>query len=291
MKFVNFQLDNQIHLGIKKDHGIIDVKKAAETYSLEVPTMMEEVIEGGDEVLSKLRELAVQANPTVSEEGLVYVPVVTKPEKIICVGLNYVDHAKESKMDIPDYPVLFSKFNNALAAHNQLISLPKDAEKFDYEAELVIVIGKEASKVSKEDALSYVFGYTVGNDFSARDLQFRTGQWLLGKSCDDFAPIGPYLVTRDEIDPQNLDVKCTVNGELRQAANTRDMIFDCATIISYVSQFMTLKPGDIIYSGTPDGVILGNPEEKQKWLKPGDEVIVSIENIGELVNVLGNYTE
>ena len=228
-----------------------------------------------------------QAEPTVVEEGLVYAPVVTKPEKILCVGLNYVDHAKESNMDIPAYPVLFSKFNNALAAHNQTISLPKDGEKFDYEAELVIVIGKEASKVTKEDALSYVFGYTVGNDFSARDLQFRSGQWLLGKSCDDFAPIGPYLITSDEIDPQNLEVKCTVNGEVRQSANTRDMIFDCATIISYVSQFITLKPGDIIFSGTPDGVILGYPEENQQWLKPGDEVIVSIERIGELVNVVG----
>ena len=192
MKFVNFQSGNQIRLGIKTDQGIIDVEKAAAACSLEVPITIEEVIEGGDVVLSKLVELTGQAEPTVVEEGLVYAPAVTKPEKILCVGLNYVDHAKESNMDIPAYPVLFSKFNNALAAHNQTISLPKDGEKFDYEAELVIVIGKEASKVSKEDALSYVFGYTVGNDFSARDLQFRSGQWLLGKSCDEFAPIGPY---------------------------------------------------------------------------------------------------
>ena len=287
MKFINFLSDNQIYLGIKTDQGIIDVKKTAEAYSLEVPSTIEGVIEGGKGVLSKLNELAGQAEPNALEEGLVYAPVVTKPEKIICVGLNYVDHAKESNMDIPTYPVLFSKFNNALAAHNQTISLPKDAQKFDYEAELVIVMGKEASKVSKEEALSYVFGYTVGNDFSARDLQFRSGQWLLGKSCDEFAPIGPVLVTSDEMNPQNLDIKCTVNGELRQSANTRDMIFDCATIISYVSQFMTLKPGDIIFSGTPDGVILGNPEDKQRWLKSGDEVMVFIEKIGELVNKVG----
>ena len=202
-----------------------------------------------------------------------YAPVVTKPEKIICVGLNYADHAKEANMDIPDYPVLFSKFNNALAAHKQVISLPKKAEKFDYEAELVIVMGKEATKVSKEEALSYVFGYTVGNDFSARDLQFRTGQWLLGKSCDDFAPIGPYIVTSDEIDPQNLEISCKVNGEIRQSAHTRDMIFDCATIISYLSQYMTLKPGDLIFTGTPEGVIVGYPEEQQQWLKSGDEVL------------------
>lgn len=286
MKFVNFQVDQQIRLGMKTNQGIIDVKQAAESYSLEVPTTIEEVIQGGEDTLVKLGELAEQAKPTVTEEEMVYAPVVTKPEKIICVGLNYVDHAKESNMDIPTYPVLFSKFNNSLAAHHQTITLPKDAEKFDYEAELVIVMGKEASKVAKEEALSYVFGYTVGNDFSARDLQFRTGQWLLGKSCDDFAPIGPYLVTSDEINPQNLSVQCTVNGEVRQSANTRDMIFDCATIISYVSQFITLKPGDMIYSGTPDGVILGYPEENQQWLKPGDKVCISIESIGHLENIL-----
>lgn len=287
MKFVNFQWDNQIRLGIKTTQGIIDVKKAAEAYSMEVPATIEEVIDGGEAVLSKLTKLVEQAEPSVKEEGLVYAPAVTKPEKIICVGLNYIDHAKESNMDIPSHPVLFSKFNNALAAHHQAISLPEDGEKFDYEAELVIVIGKQAVKVSKEEALSYVFGYTVGNDFSARDLQFQSGQWLLGKTCDDFAPVGPYIVTSDEIDPQNLAIKCIVNGEVRQSANTRDMIFDCATIISYVSQFITLKPGDIIFSGTPDGVILGEPEENQKWLKPGDEVMVSIESIGELVNKVG----
>ena len=189
-------------------------------------------------------------------------------------------------MDIPTSPIIFSKFNNALAAHNQKIPLPKNAEKIDYEAELVIVMGKEAVNVSKEDALSYVFGYTVGNDLSARDLQFRTSQWLLGKSCDSFAPIGPYLVTADELDPNSLDISCKVNGSLRQSANTKDMIFDCATIISDLSQHMTLKPGDIIFSGTPDGVILGYPEEKQEWLKSTDIVEISIENIGTLVNVL-----
>ncbi len=287
MKFVNFQSGNGIRLGIKTDQGIIDIKKAAAAHSLEIPSTIEGVIAEGEGVLATLAQLTQKDVETISEEKIHYAPVVTKPEKIICVGLNYIDHAKESQMDIPTSPLLFSKFNNALAAHGQAISLPKDAEQFDYEAELVIVMGKEASKVSKEDALSYVFGYTVGNDFSARDLQFRTGQWLLGKSCDDFAPIGPYVVTRDGIDVQNLEVKCTVNGELRQSANTRDMIFDCATIISYVSQYMTLKPGDLIFSGTPEGVILGYPTERQQWLKPGDKVIVSIESIGELVNVVG----
>jgi len=286
VKLINFKVEEQIHLGIKTEKGIIDVEQAATLLSLELPTTMEQVIAGGDEALSQLTELTKLEVSTISEEELVYAPCITQPEKIICVGLNYVDHAKESNMEIPTSPVLFSKFNNTLAAHNQMIRLPKNAEKFDYEVEMVIVIGKEAKNVSKDEALSYVFGYTVGNDLSARDLQFRSGQWLLGKTCDHFGPIGPYLVTADELDPTNLNIQCSVNGEVRQSANTRDMIFDCATLVSYLSEHMTLKPGDIIFSGTPEGVILGYPEDQQVWLKPGDEVQVSVENIGTLVNLL-----
>jgi 2-keto-4-pentenoate hydratase/2-oxohepta-3-ene-1,7-dioic acid hydratase in catechol pathway len=286
VKFIQFKVGEQIRLGIKTENGIIDVEQTASLLSLELPMNMEQVIAGGEEVLKQLAELTKQEVSLISEEEMVYAPCMTQPEKIICVGLNYADHAKESNMDIPTYPVLFSKFNNALAAHNQVISLPKNAEKFDYEVELVIVIGKEAVNVSKDEALSYVFGYTVGNDLSARDLQFRSGQWLLGKTCDHFGPIGPYLVTADELDPSNLNIECKVNGEVRQSANTRDMIFDCATLVSYLSQHITLKPGDIIFSGTPEGVILGYPEAKQVWLKSGDEVQVSVENIGTLVNVL-----
>lgn len=286
MKFINFQTEDQIRLGIKTDRGIIDIVQAAEAYSLDMPTKIEDVIAGGDKALKQLTELLEKEMAYLSEEELVYAPSLTNPEKIICVGLNYVDHAKESSMDIPSSPVLFSKFNNTLAAHNQTIELPKSAEKFDYEVELVIVIGKEAANVSKEEALSYVFGYTVGNDLSARDLQFRSGQWLLGKSLDNFGPIGPYLVTADEIDPSDLDIECKVNGVVKQSANTRDMIFDCATLISYISQHMTLKPGDIIFSGTPEGVVLGYPEDQQEWLKSGDEVQVSVKQIGTLVNIL-----
>lgn len=288
MKLVNFKVGEQIRLGIKSNKGIIDVAKAkaAEGYSLEIPSTIEQVIEGGEKSLLQLAELMKREIETIPEETIVYAPSVTNPEKILCVGLNYISHSEESKMDIPTSPVLFSKFNNALAANNQIVSLPKSAEKFDYEAELVIVIGKEAANVSKEEALSYVFGYTAGNDLSARDLQFRTPQWLLGKTCDHFAPIGPYLVTADEVDASNLEIKCKVNGVVRQSGNTRDMIFDCATIVSYISSYMTLKPGDIIFTGTPSGVILGYPEDKQQWLKSGDEIVVSIEKIGDLVNVL-----
>ena len=286
MKFVNFKVGEQIHLGIKVEKGIIDVAAASKDYALDVPTTIEQVIESGQYGLSQLAELVKKEVQTITEEKTVYAPCVTNPEKILCVGLNYVSHTSEAKVEIPTSPVLFSKFNNALAAHNQIIQLPTIAEKFDYEAELVIVIGKEAVKVTKEDALSYVFGYTAGNDLSARDLQFRTSQWILGKTCDYFAPIGPYLVTADEINPNNLDIRCEVNGDQRQSANTCDMIFDCATIVSYASQYMTLKPGDIIFTGTPGGVIIGYPEKDQRWLKCGDEIKVSIEKIGTLFNVL-----
>lgn len=286
MKLLNFKVDGQIRLGIKLEQGILDVKKVGTDYSLTVPTTMEEVIAGGEHALLQLMELTHRKFQLIPEEEISYAPCVIKPEKIICVGLNYSSHSEECKIDIPTSPILFSKFNNALAAHQQLITLPNSAEKFDYEAELVIVIGKKASNVTKETALSHVFGYTIGNDLSARDLQFRTGQWLLGKTCDDFAPIGPYLVTSNEIDPTNLTIQCEVNGTLRQSSNTSNMIFDCATIVSYISQHMTLQPGDIIFSGTPSGVILGYPENEQQWLKAGDQVTVSIEKIGTLSNIL-----
>ena len=157
MKLIHFQVGEQIRLGIKTEKGIIDVEQAAQTFSLELPMNMEQVIAGGEKALTQLRDLTKQEVSFLLEEEIVYAPCVTRPEKIICVGLNYADHAKESNMEIPTYPVLFSKFNSALAAHNQTISLPKTAEKFDYEAELVIVIGKEAANVSKDEALSYVF--------------------------------------------------------------------------------------------------------------------------------------
>lgn len=286
MKLVNFKVGEQIKLGIKVEQGIIDAAKAAEDYSLRIYTTIEEVIEGGEEALSQLDELTKKEIETIPEETIIYAPPVIKPEKILGLASNYREGSEKSGIDTPKLPVVFSKFNNALAANNQIISLPKNAEKIDYEAELVVVIGKEAKDVCKEEALSYVFGYTAGNDLSARDLQRITHQWLLGKNCDNFAPIGPYLVTADEIDAENLEIKCKVNGVLRQSGNTRDMIFDCAKIVSYISSYMTLRPGDIIFTGTPDGAISTYPQDKQQWLKSGDEIVVSIEKIGDLSNVL-----
>ncbi len=283
MKLLNFNHDGEIRLGIKTEQGIID-----STTIFDNQMTMEEVISQGTEGVTNLQNAIQDATVSyVDESTLTFAPIVTKPEKIICVGLNYAKHAAEANLPIPTTPVLFSKFNNALAAHQEIIELPKNGEKFDYEAELVIVIGKTAKNVSEEDALDYVFGYSVGNDFSERSFQFRTSQWLLGKTGDKFAPVGPYLVTADEInDVHNLQIECKVNGVTRQSENTKDMVFDCSEIVSYASQYMTLEPGDLIYTGTPSGVIVGYPEEKQIWLKSGDEITISIENIGTLTNVL-----
>lgn len=286
MKLLNFRKGNETRLGIKTEKGIIDVENAAYANSMKAPVTMEQVISGGERALKELKEILKKDDEPVDEKNIIYAPCITNPEKILCVGLNYKPHAEECEMKIPEEPVIFSKFNNALSAHNDTVKLPKAAYKFDYEAELVIVMGKEAKNISAADALSYVFGYTTGNDLSARDLQFVSGQWLLGKTCDGFAPIGPYLVTADEVDPCNLAIQCEVNGKILQSSNTSCMIFNCAAIVSYISKFMTLKPGDVIYSGTPNGVVLGYPEHQQVWLKSGDKITVMIEKIGSLTTTL-----
>ncbi|MFZ5943158.1 MAG: fumarylacetoacetate hydrolase family protein [Bacillota bacterium] len=288
MKLVAVLEDKNYGIGIQTEQGILNLSKAAARFNIQVPGNIMDIIkdwEAQNSVILKIIDLALH-DPSglfYNEENIVYGPCVTNPEKIICVGLNYRQHAIESNMPIPTYPLLFSKFNNSLAAHGGTIKIPSVVEKMDYEVELVIVIGQVTHNVSEEEALSKVFGYCTGNDLSARNLQFRTNQWLLGKTLDGFAPIGRYLVTADEInDPNNLALETLVNGEIRQSYNTNDMIFDCKFLISYISKHMTLKPGDIIFTGTPQGVIMGYPEDKQIWLKPGDEVITRIEKLGDL---------
>jgi len=278
MKLLTFQHDNSLRLGIRTAKGVIDVEAAG------VALTMDAVIRGGAEATTALQALVDGfSGPYLAEESLTLGPCVGTPEKIVCVGLNYRSHVGESGMAIPETPVLFSKFNNALAAAGEAILLPGNATQYDYEVEVGLVMGKEARYVSEENALDYVFGYFTANDLSARDLQFRTNQWLLGKTPDKFFPNGPYLVTADEVgDPQNLTLSCWVNGESRQHSNTSHMIFSMAKIISYASQYMTLKPGDVISTGTPEGVILGMPEKV--WLKSGDEVVSEVEGLGRLVN-------
>ncbi|AXI09971.1 FAA hydrolase family protein [Oceanobacillus zhaokaii] len=208
---------------------------------------------------------------------------ISSPGKIICVGKNYADHVAEMQSDIPEYPVLFAKFNNALIGPEDAIETSDVTKKLDYEVELALVIGKEATKVKREEALSYIAGYTIGNDTSARDLQKRTPQWLQGKTLDRCTPIGPWVVTGDEIsEPGNLAIRSFVNGMERQSSNTSHLIFDIPFLVEFISNLITLNPGDIILTGTPDGV--GFAMDPPQFLKDGDVVALEIEKIGRMEN-------
>ncbi len=206
-----------------------------------------------------------------------------KPGKVICVGRNYAEHAAETGSDVPDRPQLFAKFANAIVGPRDDVIHPRITEALDYEAELVAVIGRRASQVPESRALDVVLGYTCGNDISARDLQFGDTQWLRGKSLDSFAPMGPWIVTADEIpDPQSLAIRCVVNGETRQDDTTANMIFSVAQIIAFVTEAITLDPGDVIFTGTPQGVGFGM--DPKRYLTVGDHVQVEIDGIGTLAH-------
>lgn len=292
MTFVTIRKQGEYRLGVKTEKGILDVKAASRLLRKKVPVSIDDLIRRGDQGLTGLVRSALKSTKAkgifLDEDTMEFGPCVTNPGKIMLLGFNYRTHAMEIKTPVPTSPLLFSKYNNSLNSHNGVIRLPADvAFKFDYEAELVVVMGRTAHRVSEPEAKSCVFGYCIGNDFSARDLQFKTSQFLLGKTCDGFAPIGPYLVTADQIpDPHNLAIECYVNGERRQSGNTGDMIFNVPAIISYTSQHLTLDPGDIIFTGTPEGVIFGMPPEKQEWLKAGDKVTSVIEKLGTLTFTL-----
>ena len=213
-------------------------------------------------------------------------PPVPAPEKIFCIGLNYRDHAIETGSPIPSEPVVFSKFATALVGHGQAIELPRIAHKVDYEAELVVVIGRGGKEIVVEQAMDHVFGYTCGHDVSARDWQKGRpgGQWLLGKSFDTFAPVGPCIVTKEELpDPSDVRVRMELNGETVQNSTTAQLIFDIPTTVAHLSKFITLKPGDLIFTGTPPGV--GDAKDPPVYLKSGDRCSVIIDRIGTLTNV------
>jgi len=292
MQLLTYRNQDGLHLGVRTERGVVDVAQAgiaAGAHAAAIPTTMAEVIAGGPAVLSVLESLvaAAQADSSLQldESELNIGPCVPTPGKIICIGLNYRRHAEESGMKVPTAPVLFSKFNNVLAAHGDDVPIPPDTAQMDYEAELALVIGASGRHIAEADALDHVFGYFNANDVSARDLQMLSGQWLLGKTPDGFLPIGPYLVTSDEIaDPHNLRITCTVNGELRQDSSTGDLIFNIPQIISYISRYVTLQPGDIISTGTPEGVALGRPDKP--WLRPGDVMTIAIDGLGSLTNRL-----
>ncbi|MFK7778185.1 MAG: fumarylacetoacetate hydrolase family protein [Gimesia sp.] len=249
-----------------------------------LPRSLKEVLalEGGLELARKAASQAEQANK--QKTGTLLAPLPS-PGKVLCIGLNYRDHAEETGMPLPDEPVCFSKFSSAVTGSGFPIRIPSAAKEVDYEAELVVVIGKTCRNVSETDAPRYIAGYMNGHDVSARDWQIGRpgGQWLLGKTADTFAPTGPYLVTADEInDANNLPIKLTLNGKVMQNSNTDKFIFTIEQVIQFVSQIMTLEPGDIIFTGTPPGV--GMARKPPVYLQPGDQAVVEIQGLGTLQN-------
>ncbi|HKI46280.1 MAG TPA: fumarylacetoacetate hydrolase family protein [Balneolales bacterium] len=245
---------------------------------------MLDLIQAGTGKLESLAEVLKTASCSNSLDRENLDAPLNNPSKIVAIGLNYVDHASESKMELPESPLVFTKFPSSITAPFGSIRIPENlTNEVDYEAELGVVIGRKAKNVPLNQALSYVFGYTVLNDVSARDLQFGDKQWVRGKSLDTFCPMGPFIITADEIpDPQNLEIGCSVNGQTLQDANTKDMIFNVADLISQLSYSFTLEPGDIIATGTPSGV--GFSRKPPVLLKPGDTVKTWVKGIGELVN-------
>ncbi len=274
MKLIRLGNSGEEKSGIQLEDGKrIDVSTFGEDYN-------EQFFEtNGLERLQKWVEENGSNCPVISEEIRLGSPTC-RPSKIVCVGLNYAKHATEAGMEIPKEPVLFFKATSAIVGPNDDLVIPKGSKKTDWEVELAIVIGKKASYVSKADALDYVAGYVLHNDYSEREFQLeKDGQWVKGKSCDTFAPLGPFMATKDEIkNPNNLNLWLKVNDEMLQNSNTSDFVFNIQEVVSYISEFMTLLPGDIISTGTPSGVGLGlNPS---RFLKAGDVVELGIEGLG-----------
>ncbi len=289
MKFMTFAQNGIMKIGLLMPEGILDlaVAKAGEGIAGDFPKTLLELIEAGDESLLMVQKLAKikKRQYTVPESEAKLLAPIPRPRKnVFCIGKNYVDHVNEMSGDLPKHPVVFSKPpTTVIGPEMEIDSHPGVTEQLDYEGELAVVIGKKAKSVKKERAFDYVFGYTIVNDVTARDKQRTHGQWLLGKSFDTFCPMGPVLVHKSELkNPQNLQIRTRVNGEVRQSSNTSLMIFDIPTLIATITAGTTLEPGDIIATGTPSGV--GKGFTPPRFLKPGDVVEVEIEGIGVLCN-------
>lgn len=236
----------------------------------------------GDAAIEKAKSLFADAGAPKLEDVKLHAPV-PKPDKFICIGLNYRDHAIESGMDIPELPTVFTKYPNAICGHGDDVVLPSVSKQVDYEAEFAFVIGKRCKNVPAEDWKDVVFGYTIVHDVSARDYQLATSQWTIGKTFDTFGPMGPTLVSKDEIeDPHNLRISLDLNGKTLQDSNTSQFVFDIPYLVNYLSTVMTLEPGDVISTGTPPGV--GFARKPPIFMQPGDEAVVKIEGLGELRN-------
>lgn len=280
MRLVTFRVGNgAARAGALTDHGVVDLLAADPT----LPSDVLGLIQGGPETLDRART-AAQAGTAMPLDAVTLLAPIARPPKIVCIGVNYADHAAEAGRALPRWPSVFLKAPSCVIGPNDSIVRPPTTEQLDYEIELAVVIGKRAKSVPREEALGYVVGYTIMNDVSARDLQLgKDGGIILGKNFDTSAPFGPCLTLADEIpDPSHLQLRTWVNGELRQNGNTHTLIFDVPAIIAFLTQQLTLEPGDVIATGTPAGVGLGL--KPQVWLQPGDHLRMEIEGIGVLEN-------
>lgn len=280
MKLSNIHVGAETHVALLTERGAVDATAAGLSCGLD------EVIAGEGRVC--LEAIAADKDLPVLDVGCCrFANLIMRPAKLLCVGLNYSEHAANCGEKTTAKPTIFSKFPDSLSHEGAEISLPAWETSYDYEAELVVVIGKDAWNVSEEEASACIFGYTCGNDLSIRDVQMRTTQWLLGKAWKDAGPCGAWITTADSYDPAAPHyVRSYVNGELRQNGLTSQMIFSCAELVSYISQYIPLAPGDLIFTGTPSGVIAEKKPDERVWLKQGDTVRVEIEGLGSLTNRL-----
>lgn len=277
MKLCNINTASGVHLAAEINGSLCDLTAAG--FSGDMDSLIRG--EGRDE-LDKL--IASGLEPVRGEVS--FANVVNNAGKLLCVGLNYYAHASGAHEAVQSEPVIFCKMANSLTHSGASVELPPWEDSYDYEAELVIVIGRHAWGVAEKDAGEYIFGFTCGNDLSCRVPQKRSGQWLIGKALPGFGPCGAYIVTADGFDYRGRDVKSFVNGELMQHGNTDEMMFSCEKIVSYVSHYIALEPGDLIFTGTPSGVQLEKSPEVRRWLRPGDRVDVEIDGIGVLTNYM-----
>ncbi|XP_048208286.1 fumarylacetoacetate hydrolase domain-containing protein 2 [Perognathus longimembris pacificus] len=285
MRLVQFQAPHLTgpHLGLESGsgEGIINLSAFDST----LPKTMMQFLEQGEAALSVARRALTAPLPVLPRSEVTLLAPVTRPDKVVCVGMNYADHCKEQNVSVPKEPIIFSKFASSIVGPYDEIVLPPESQEVDWEVELAVVIGKKGKHIKATDAMAHVAGFTVAHDVSARDWQMRRNgrQWLLGKTFDTFCPLGPALVTRDSVaDPHNLKICCRVNGEVVQSSNTNQMVFKTEELIAWISRFVTFYPGDVILTGTPPGV--GVFRKPPVFLQKGDEVQCEIEGLGVLVN-------
>jgi acylpyruvate hydrolase len=281
MRLLTFERDGHARFGVEVAGGILDVHGANPA----LPDSLHAYLRGGEPLRAALLALvaAPPAAHLIPPESVRYLPPIAAPEKIVCIGLNYRDHAAEVNVPLPTDVTAFAKYANSLVGQGAAIEIPRESDKVDYEAELAFVIGRRGRHISEQAAYDYIAGYTIVNDVSVRDYQMRTSQWMLGKVFDTHAPCGPVIVTTDEIpDPQTLAIRTTIDGVVLQDSNTAQLVFTVPRLVAELSAIMTLEPGDIVATGTPAGV--GASRTPKRWMRPGERVRVEIEKIGALEN-------